>query len=318
MHIILWGWGKTYIGVKCRGCRFCNKHEPEVTFRKIAHAVPEFLGNRQLFLRNECDECNKAFSNLESHLDKFCKPYRCSSGIKGKNKVPSVKSKEKDKNKQTRFDHRPDHIPVITAPAGGKSSIHPEEGIVKYEFDIESYIPQSVYKCLVKIGLSVIPEAEILNFKNLKEWILDTGNRTPYISPLKLHKTFIPGNQPHQRKLVVSVYKKIEYVRKAPMFTMCIGFGNISYQIMLPSDCDGWLADDSFPWELSPIPHEFNLPYGRLERKYIDMTSPELLKGEVHTIEYSAKIVKLQELIGKTPEQVKDYAMELANQRKKV
>lgn len=41
-----------------RLCRFCQKNEKETTFRNESHAIPECLGNHQLILLDECDDCN--------------------------------------------------------------------------------------------------------------------------------------------------------------------------------------------------------------------------------------------------------------------
>lgn len=30
-------------------CRFCRRAAPQVSFRKLAHAIPELLGNKSLF-----------------------------------------------------------------------------------------------------------------------------------------------------------------------------------------------------------------------------------------------------------------------------
>ena len=46
-----------------RKCRFCGKRPPEVSFRKIAHAIPEALGNKSIQSLYECDSCNEAFGN---------------------------------------------------------------------------------------------------------------------------------------------------------------------------------------------------------------------------------------------------------------
>ena len=52
-------------------CRFCGKKEPEVTFNKIAHAIPEMLGNKQYISLSECDTCNKKFSKYEDNLEGY-------------------------------------------------------------------------------------------------------------------------------------------------------------------------------------------------------------------------------------------------------
>ncbi len=52
-----------------RTCRFCGKSEPEATFKKVAHAIPHFIGNRTLKSEYECDDCNgKVFSPMESQF----------------------------------------------------------------------------------------------------------------------------------------------------------------------------------------------------------------------------------------------------------
>ncbi|GAF52381.1 hypothetical protein [Psychrobacter sp. JCM 18900] len=45
-----------------RCCRFCNKTMRDgVTFKKVAHAIPEGLGNKNIILGDECDNCNEFF-----------------------------------------------------------------------------------------------------------------------------------------------------------------------------------------------------------------------------------------------------------------
>ncbi len=133
---------KEYIGNKGGACRFCSRSEPDVTFKTIAHAVPEFLGNKQLILRNECDACNEFFSNnLEDHLDKYTKHFRTSAQIKGKRKVPSNKSKDK----KTRFDFKPGDKSTIVSPADSDlTTIDVENKSLTYKFEIEPHIPAAV------------------------------------------------------------------------------------------------------------------------------------------------------------------------------
>ena len=45
-------------------CRFCGKRYPDVKFKKKAHAISEFIGNKEFVLRNECDACNEKFGKL--------------------------------------------------------------------------------------------------------------------------------------------------------------------------------------------------------------------------------------------------------------
>jgi hypothetical protein len=41
---------------KKRVCRFCGKSPPDVTFKKVAHAIPELLGNKSIESAYECGE----------------------------------------------------------------------------------------------------------------------------------------------------------------------------------------------------------------------------------------------------------------------
>ena len=76
-----------------RLCRFCGKGVPEVSFSKTAHAVPEFLGNRDILSMNECDTCNDYFATqYEDHLSKWSQYPRALSQIKGKKKKPTFKN----------------------------------------------------------------------------------------------------------------------------------------------------------------------------------------------------------------------------------
>lgn len=42
-------------------CRFCGRTAPDVSFKKVAHAVSELVGNKALYLKSECDACNELF-----------------------------------------------------------------------------------------------------------------------------------------------------------------------------------------------------------------------------------------------------------------
>jgi len=82
-------------------CRFCGKQPPNATFQTDAHAIPELLGNNNVFLQDECDICNHFFGKyLEDHLAKMLAGTRSLATIRGKKGVPSYKSNDK----QSRID----------------------------------------------------------------------------------------------------------------------------------------------------------------------------------------------------------------------
>jgi hypothetical protein len=68
-------------------CRYCSGRDPK-TFRKIAHTIPEALGNKWIISADECDACNAAFSLYEDALSNSVSPLLTLGGTVGKgNKV---------------------------------------------------------------------------------------------------------------------------------------------------------------------------------------------------------------------------------------
>lgn len=84
---------KVYLGDrKKRKCRFCGKPSGDTTFKMLAHALPEFIGNRTLISNDECDICNERFSRtIEDHFAKYLGLSRTLNQIRGKKGVPSFK-----------------------------------------------------------------------------------------------------------------------------------------------------------------------------------------------------------------------------------
>ena len=70
-------------------CRFCGKTAPEVSFKNTAHALSELIGNKSVFLKCECDSCNKMFGRIyENHLANYLGPYRTLCYTDVKNGIP--------------------------------------------------------------------------------------------------------------------------------------------------------------------------------------------------------------------------------------
>lgn len=233
-----YGSGKNkYIGCKDplkKRCRFCGKGKDETSFKNVSHAIPEFLGNHQLILLNECDECNKLFSeNLEDHLDKYTKPYRTLAHVKGKNKIPSYKSK----NELSRISAGKDVEIEFWQQPGSDMLTNETPNSMKFKLEFESYIPVAVYKALVKIALSLIEDQKELEaFKMTIKWILETDHSKHFMLPLEMLTTYIPGFQPI-KSLFAFLFRRKEG-KSVPYAILVIGFGNWIYQIHVPSHLD--------------------------------------------------------------------------------
>jgi hypothetical protein len=275
---------KIYIGNENKTCRFCNKSEPEVAFKTVAHAVPEFLGNKQLILRNECDQCNTFVSNsLENNLDKFTKPLRIVAQIKGKKKVPAYKSK--DHKSRYEFD-RSSGAKIISPKDDGFASLDLENKKISTEFHLEPYIPTAVYKCFVKIALSVISDEELKGFQCSLAWIMDDNHERSLCKPLIVLKAFIPGPRPNKKLTVLVLKRKLDST-ELPHCWLVICFGNVAYQILVPSDAEAALTKEQLTFTRFPLPFEFDWPYGDLVFGMDDLTDHQFTKDRTLPMSYS-------------------------------
>lgn len=272
------------IGSEKKICRFCQKKEPEVTFRNVAHAVPEFLGNKQLILRNECDQCNTFVSNkLENHLDKYTKPYRTAGQIKGKKKIPTYKTKDK----KSRFEFRGNEGGVIeTLENGNFLELRESENTLVMNVHLEPFIPIAVYKCLIKIALSIVDEDELENLSQIKSWIFEESHRVLY-SPLPLLRTFIPGPRPNHKLIVLLLKRKRKRSHVNPHYYLVLGFGNLVYQIAVPSDNDIKVGKQRISYVRFPLPFEESWQYGALSYDIEDMVDCETINDKKFPINYS-------------------------------
>lgn len=157
-----------------RLCRFCGKKAPEVTFKSLAHALSEALGNKQIVLNEECDMCNNKFgTKVEIDLIKYLRFYCVFYGIKGKGKIPEIKA------------------PENTVKADGKNFGVKNDGGLKLEYyqtddndkigdefplnlslrTGEEIIDQNIYKTLTKYALSVISSEHLPMFSETIKWL---------------------------------------------------------------------------------------------------------------------------------------------------
>ncbi len=151
-----------------RVCRFCGKKMPEVSFKDVAHAVSEGLGNKILLCNEECVSCNHKLSKLESNLMRYLDVRRAMGGILSKSdrNVPSVDGKG--------F--------VIRGDENNKGVLYIEKESLPVDLDTskpfwwklettESVTHQGIYKALCKIVIDLIPSSELKHFHETIGWI---------------------------------------------------------------------------------------------------------------------------------------------------
>ncbi|MES2238809.1 MAG: HNH endonuclease [Bacteroidota bacterium] len=276
---------KIFIGEKdSRKCRFCKKTEPEVEFNKIAHAIPEFVNNHNLFSYFECDSCNSKFARtIETHMGDYMNPFHTISQVRGKKGVPSVRK------------------------GGEKSKIELKEGALKveshdgereiFEFDEinktvtlkairATYIPIAIYKCLTKMALTIIDEDELVNYENTLEWINEEEHENSRfkVSNLKCFYSFTPGPLPHNFTTCVLFKRKENNIDNVPYMIFLLAYGNYTFQIYVPLS-----KKDSGDIEFTAIPNPFDFEneFGTPKYRLLDFSSIEKVKNEEVTLKMS-------------------------------
>ncbi len=224
---------KLYIGNKTkRECRFCGEKDPS-KFKLEAHAFPELIGNKELISYSECDVCNDRFNRTcEDHLAKYTLLERAITQVKGKKGIPSFKSH----SKQSRIDSTDKRIEIIYHPDDNFIELDLNNNRVKIQAYRQPYIPRSVFKCLVKMGVSILPDNELPHFTDTLNWLLI---QNPVDDPVKAEGpfgticSFTPGPKPFPWT-VATLLKRKNDTADLPYMIFFVAFSNFTFQIALP------------------------------------------------------------------------------------
>ncbi len=250
-------------------CRFCKKEFPDVKFSSIAHAIPEFTGNKNLISKFECNNCNQFFSKLESEFANFMLPYNALGGVKKKGNNPT-------KYKQDIIIHHPKEntIQVDNFP----QELHPDTKEVDLKLNIPSYIPDYIYRCLVKIGLTLIPENVIEKYQETLAWLMDISSNTTF--PASTIFSVFPFSNPHNKIRCVVFSKKEVVNREIPNTLLILSYQNFSFQTFFPVQISE-KKDTLLPFPvIIPTPLDLNLNLTQeVVRKLVDLSK----KGKVNS-----------------------------------
>lgn len=231
--IVINGSNKKLKNKKERVCRFCGKSNSEVSFKKRAHFIPELLGNKELFSDFECDDCNYEFGLLENELANFLGPLRTLSMRSGKKGIPTFKS---PKNKLIIREEEKGILKFSGDSTGNSISQNDEGQIVALRYEKHPYCGLMVYKCFVKIALSLIKENEITDYNESIKFIKSKDLKAYQNSLFAIHQYFIPG--PHINFPILFSYKKKPECANnlVPFRTFVIYFSSQMIQFFVPFD----------------------------------------------------------------------------------
>lgn len=209
---------------KRRICRFCGKSEPDTSFKMKAHALSEFLGNKQIILNEECDQCNTWFGKeLEPDFQEWIKSILVFGKISGKTGIPKIKDSEKiiqcNQNKELHIEF---NKPIRTLKDIFSFSIHTGQKV----------IPQNIYRILCKYALSVVNTDDVRDYKETIRWIVKTNvwEKLPNIKVSKLNQYFSEYSKHSKLKVFT---KKCNLVN-IPNLWATLDVGYITFLYIVP------------------------------------------------------------------------------------
>lgn len=234
-----------------RTCRFCDRSEPDVTFKKVAHAIPHFIGNRILKSMYECDDCNgRVFSPMESQFSQFMGIYHTFHEVSKGGKVPAYRNNSKEKSK------------IVVENGSIKIDCVEGEDLVSvideknHTIDIKakrSYVPQSVYKIFIKMALTIMPESEMSHFKYTLEWLM--GKRQFGYNLYLIERRYEGLRNPFGFDSCMIFRRKANHKDNVPAYIFGLAYYNFFFQTYIPL-CDEDKALDgnvSIPYIPTPL-----------------------------------------------------------------
>lgn len=271
---------KTYLGSReNRQCRYCGA-TAKSAFRKTAHTLPEALGNKSLISLDECDECNEKFGRLlDEHFARFLGLHRTVHQISGKKGVPAYGVPGR----------RPKLRRVGTNQFAGEA--HVEDDFI--EIDERSrkgkikgykqpYIRRSVFKCLTKIALAILPVNELENFETTLAW---TAQDYPNCeNPFQRFHCFTSRMDMMRDGMDLLLLRRRDLEARHPYVSFYLCFANLTFQIFLPfCKNDHHLVGETIQIQRFPNRAEriTNVRYGLL-----DLSSPEMVRDEIDYAEF--------------------------------
>lgn len=294
------------IGSRC--CRFCQKFEPEVSFKNIAHAISENAGNKILLSNYECDKCNTAFGeHFEDSFGKYIFPFKIISQVFGKSNKLRFKNNQSGieirKSSAVLSDLYP-NVKALIVDRGEMYTINMNEDGCGFTMRLnrQGYHPQYVYLALLKMAYSIMPFSYIPRFihsliglqmaipdKDGKEEKVQIMASYPYIG----YEGFTPGLT--DTGVSATLYSKKENAEeKYPACIFILSIGNFNLQIPVPEDshlgklslppylaCEqSTISEINFHNEEKTFSCEFS---GNIEEIKLSADVKEKLSKELHT-----------------------------------
>lgn len=277
-----------------RTCRFCKAvFSKDEKFKSKAHLIPELLGNDYIFSDFECDRCNALFSKYENDLANFIGVARAMSRRNAN--AGRIKFKSPDKTFIVMKDAETPEIPKLRIESHEEENDHftlnPDSKTVTFQTVRDAYNPHNVYRALLKIGLSLLPDASMKDYGIALSMLRGDRKNEEADNPMfKLNCYVHPG--PAFPCPMALLFEKKDKTQPVPMHMVCLMFLNHTYQLALPL-CkeDKWMYDGKTTITIPNMPpfidNHFANDFGLPKEHRLNFNLDEIKKGEKHQITYS-------------------------------
>lgn len=263
-----------------RACRFCFQEYPQVTFRKVAHLLPQFMENKNIIHDCECDSCNQLFATYEDSFSKFMGMHRTTEFIKGQAGIPSFKSGDGKFTMRYATGSDGKHLLKIEGNAEEMNGI---EGGIEFRARKQAYTPLHVMKCLYKIGYSVIDPADLVHFNPTRK-IITTSELDHLLTNFAGAVRFTLPHPAHSPMAVR--YKKKVSARSVPhpSTVISIHFGRYTYQFFLIDNRDTFMFAQGEPFDFIFSPPPFVDDQDQLITEKIELSGTGKKQGEIDSV----------------------------------
>lgn len=267
-----------------RVCRFCNLKYGDVSFKKDAHIISNFLGNKHLVSDFECDSCNNIFSSYESHLANFIGPIRAFKKFFGEKENKKFKSLDtKSVTENITFLGLQDCVSVSRENIDDPIfEFDREAGKASIKLKKQPYSPLLVYKSILKIALSCLNQEDVKNYQFAFKYLLSDSfdEKVKGIQHLLVYT--LPPDTGYEKPFAC-LFKKKLVNSEICTHVFALSFMNQVYQIVLP------LHKNDFGF----YNKEVNLLYSppcfackeiansiHIDERFVDLSSPALVKAD--------------------------------------
>lgn len=259
-----------------RVCRFCKLGQPDATFRKLAHVLPQLIGNRYLIHDSECDNCNSLFGRYEDSLSKYLGMIRTADAIKGQGGIPNYKSL--DEKISMRYEREGNGKEWITIYDGRDNVNHDGKSILLTSTK-QPYIPLHVMKCFYKIGYTLLSPHELIHYQSLLK-IITSSEHDSLLGNLAFAIRYtLPA--PVQQPFALTYIKKDQHVNEhIPTKVVVLYFGRYVFEYFLINSSDWFMFKTGEHCRFYTVPPITETPE-RITGTKIDLSSCEKKVGEL-------------------------------------